>query len=53
MIELVKENSTKVKTQQKAWYDHNGRESELQPGEQVLVLLPMSTSKLLVQWQGP
>ena len=24
-----------------------------QPGEQVLVLLPISTSKLTAQWQGP
>ena len=53
MMELMKQNSTKAKAQQKAWYDRNARERELQPGEQVLVLLPTSTSKLLAQWQGP
>ena len=40
MMELVKENSTKAKAQQKVWYDYNARERELQPGEQVLELLP-------------
>ena len=53
MMELVKQNSIKAKAQQKAWYDRNARERELQPGEQVLVLLPTCTSKLLVEWQGP
>ena len=29
------------------------RERELQPDEEVLVLLPSSSNKLLAQWQGP
>ena len=53
MMELVKQNVIKAKAQQKAWYDRNARKRELQPGEQVLVLLPTSTSKLLAQCQGP
>ena len=53
MMELVKQDSTKAKAQQKTWYDHNARERELQSGGQVLVLLPTSTSKLLAQCQGP
>ena len=53
MMELVKQNFIKAKAQQKAWYDRNARKRELQPGEQVLVLLHTSTSKLLVQCQGP
>ena len=53
MTELVKENSVKAKAQQKTWYDRNARSREFQPGDQVLVLLPTSTSKLLAQWQGP
>ena len=53
MTELAHENSAQAKAHQKAWYDKNAREREFQPGEQVLVLLPSSSSKLLAQWQGP
>ena len=53
MMETVKENSVKAKAQQKTWYNQNARSREFQPGDQVLVLLPTSTSKLLAQWQGP
>ena len=28
-------------------------EKELKPGEEVLLLLPTSSNKLLAQWQGP
>ena len=52
MSELVGENATRAKAQQKKWYDQNARSREFQPGEQILVLLPTSTSKLLAQWQG-
>ena len=45
---FIRENSTKAQAQQKVWY----RERATQPGEQVLVLLPTSTSKLLVQYSG-
>eukprot|EP00731_Ephydatia_muelleri_P007554 Em0003g1802a len=39
--------------QQKRWYDSNARMREFKDGDQVLVLLPSSTSKLLASWQGP
>ena len=51
--ELVEENSRKAKAQQKLWYDRNARSREFDPNDQVLVLLPTSTSKFLAQWQGP
>ena len=38
---------------QKNWYDRTARERTLSPGEQVLVLLPTNTSKLLARWHGP
>ena len=38
---------------QKLWYDRNARTREFANGDQVLVLLPSSTSKLLAQWQRP
>ena len=53
MAGLVQENLAKAQEQQKHWYDQNARQRELKAGDQVLVLLPTSTHKLLAQWQGP
>ena len=50
--ELVGKNASRAKAQQKRWYDQNAHSREFQPGDQELVLLPTSTSKLLAQWQG-
>ena len=38
---------------QKQWYDRNSRDRTFDPGDQVLILLPTSSNKLLAQWQGP
>ena len=51
--EVVQENLEEAQSVQKAWYDRHAREREFQPGKQVLILLPTSTSKLLAEWQGP
>ena len=53
MTELVQENLSRAQHQQKLWYDRNARSRTFEPGDQVLVLLPSSTSKLLARWQGP
>ena len=53
MTDLVKENLIETQKRQKRWYNRTARERELQPDEEVLVLLPTSTNKLLAQWQGP
>ena len=53
MSEHVHQNMQSAQTQQKSWYDKNARERSFQTGDQVLVLLPTSTSKLTAQWQGP
>ena len=53
LTELVQENLTQAQRTQKAWYDRHARSREFQPGDQVLVLLPTSASKLLAEWQGP
>ena len=53
MSELVSENLKVAQRCQKKWYDLDARERELEPGEEVLVLLPTSSNKLLAQWQGP
>ena len=51
--ELVRTNLTNAQETQKIWYDRHARHRELKPGDQVLVLLPTSTNKLLAEWQGP
>ena len=53
MADLVHENMVQSQANQKRWYDRNIRSHKFEPGDQVLVLLPTSTSKLLAQWQGP
>ena len=53
MTGLVEQNMEKAQDNQKKWYDRNARTRKFEPGDQVLVLLPTSTSKLLAQWQGP
>ena len=53
MNEQVQQNLKSAATRQKRWYDRNARDRTLQAGDQVLVLLPTSTSKLTAQWQGP
>ena len=51
--ELVHINLANAQKTQKTWYDRHARERVLKPGDQVLVLLPTSTNKLLAEWQGP
>ena len=53
MTALVQTNLANAQAQQKSWYDKKAQERHFKPGDQVLVLLPTSTSKLLAQWQGP
>ena len=53
MTELVRKQLEKAQEKQKLWYDKAAREREFKPGDQVLVLLPTSASKLLAKWQGP
>lgn len=50
MYELVRNNLKEAQKQQKYWYDLKAWEQQLHPGEEVLVLLPTSTSKLLARW---
>ena len=52
MMDHVKDNLRVASHNQKTWYK-NSRLRTFQQGDQVLVLLPTSSSKLLAQWQGP
>ena len=53
MSDHVQENLKSAGVRQKKWYDKNARDRSFHAGEQVLVLLPTSSSKLTAQWQGP
>ena len=53
MSDLVQENLKKAQDKQKQWYDRNARERTFKKGDQVLVLLPTSSNRLLAQWNGP
>ena len=53
MAEVVQDNSQKAQTRQKAWCNRTARQHKLKEGDQLLVLLPTSSSKLLAQCQGP
>ena len=53
MSDHVQENLKSAGARQKKWYDKNARDRSFQVGEQVLVLLPTSSSKLTAQWQSP
>ena len=52
MTKVVEENVRAAQSRQKKWYNQTARDRELQPDE-VLVLLPTCSNKLLAQWQGP
>ena len=47
MSELVSENCKEAQMTQKRWYDQNARMMEFTEGDQVLVLLPTVTNKLM------
>ena len=53
MSDVVRENLAVSQAMQKKWYDHKARFREFNVGDQVLVMLPTSSNKLLAQWQGP
>ena len=53
MTELVQKNLSKAQTRQKNSYDRGTHERQFATGDQVLVLLPTTNSKLTARWQGP
>ena len=52
MSAIARVNLQKVQKVQKRWYDKHAREREFSVGENVLVLLPTYTHKLLAKWMG-
>ncbi len=50
---LSMENLLQAQDRQSRLYNRGARLRQFMPGDKVLVLLPMSSSKLLAKWQGP
>ncbi|KAL8602758.1 hypothetical protein ACOMHN_053159 [Nucella lapillus] len=47
------ENTAKSSRKSKRYFDRKTKKRTFQPGDEVLVLLPSSTNKLLSKWLGP
>ena len=50
---LASENLKLARKKQKQYYDRKARDRRFKVGDKVLLLLPSSRNKLLVQWRGP
>ena len=50
---IAKENLEKSSSKYRAYYNKGARKRDMKVGEKVLVLLPTSKNKLLMQWRGP
>ncbi|MEE6507657.1 hypothetical protein FKM82_027996 [Ascaphus truei] len=51
--QFAKENLKSAQERQERQYNQNARLRVFQPGDQVMLLLPTSESKLLAKWQDP
>ncbi|XP_075753964.1 uncharacterized protein LOC142818437 [Pelodiscus sinensis] len=51
--EFAKANLWEAQVRQTQYYDQRARFWEFNPGDRVLLLLPIRESKLLARWQGP
>ena len=50
---LAQDNLAKASKRYKHYYDRRAKQRSFKVGDKVLVLLPTSKNKLLVQWKGP
>ena len=51
--QLARENLEKASSRYRAYYNKKAKDRDMEVGEKVLVLLPTSSNKLLMQWKGP
>ena len=51
--ELARENLGKSSARYKVAYNRKARDRQLKAGDKVLILLPTSTNRMLMQWKGP
>lgn len=50
---LAQDSLDRAKSRQRKYYNLKARTRKLNPGDQVLVLLPVDHNKLLLKWKGP
>ncbi len=53
MAKLAQDNLKQAQGRQKRYYDSGARLRSVEQGGEVLVLLPMQTNKLKLEWRGP
>ncbi len=53
MAKLAQDNLKQAQERQKRYYDSGARLRSVEQGGEVLVLLPMQTNKLKLEWRGP
>ncbi|XP_070174493.1 uncharacterized protein [Littorina saxatilis] len=53
VCEVVDKNFVKTAVKNKAYHDRNAKDRKFQVGDEVLLLLPSSSNKLLMLWKGP
>jgi len=51
--ELAQKELHKVQTKQAKYFNRNTEDRIFQAGDEILVLLPTNSNKLLLQWKGP
>ena len=52
-MQLVQDELKKSQVRNKKYYDKRTKQRKIQPGDEVLVLLPNYKNKLQMQWKGP
>jgi len=50
---VVRENLKKAQDRQKHYYDRRAKDRKLEIGDEVVILIPQSRNKLLMEWSGP
>ena len=51
--QLASQHANVSVSRYKSYFDMRSQDRQFQPGDEILVLLPSNTSKLLVAWKGP
>ena len=51
--EMAREELQKSQTKYASYYNRKARDRSLQPGDNVLIMLPTDSNKLLLRWKGP
>ena len=53
MADLVQQNTEQAQSRQRKYYDQGAKNCKLESGDKVLVILPMQSNRLKLEWVGP